>query len=423
MKVKRTLLSLLLAFALLTPTLLPVVGCAPAALAAKNMYWADTLTGGGTGALDAIDGAGLNDGDSAVVVSSDAVYFYRLNATSGVSESPPFVISPDSNPSTKRWILIPPEHPHARLPELGADPSAVTDKGLLYSKDNASVTDLYFRNTAGVQALTGSGSLFRNSHNSSGGHNPKQLYVVNGSNTLTASHDLAYGDATSAATTINLPALATVPVGKWYWVFSANTSAAYPVRILGNGTEQIYYRSGGIYQSLGSGVPYVFPMTGRVLLMATSGSWVVLTEEFGVLQDNADRDTPEDTGVNDLASVTLPANALRVGDVVEITAASSSTGTAGQKIWNLYFGATQLINAGSSSNAGEMNALARVAVTGSSSQKATTTRVGTPAASAQATYTAPSESISSNIVIKTTGYTASTADEVINRILVVRIIR
>lgn len=75
--------------------------------ATNYAYWATSLTGGGTGSLDSIDGANLNDGDMAIVVTSVGYsYFYRLNAASGASESSPDVIAPDNNAGTKRWILM-----------------------------------------------------------------------------------------------------------------------------------------------------------------------------------------------------------------------------------------------------------------------------------------------------------------------------
>ncbi len=71
-----------------------------------SKFWpAILLTGGGSGALDAIDGSLLSDGDGAVVITSSLAYFYYLNATSGASESSPDVISPDANAGDKRWIL------------------------------------------------------------------------------------------------------------------------------------------------------------------------------------------------------------------------------------------------------------------------------------------------------------------------------
>lgn len=76
-----------------------------------NFYPATVLTGGGTGALDKIDGAGLNEGDVAVVVTNSGVLHYFLNASSGEAENSPYVISPDSNAGTKRWVLQVPKGP------------------------------------------------------------------------------------------------------------------------------------------------------------------------------------------------------------------------------------------------------------------------------------------------------------------------
>ena len=72
---------------------------------ANYAYWATSLTGGGDGALDNIEGSTLADGDIAIAaLSTDKMYFYRLDATSGAAESSPGIIAPDSNPGTKRWI-------------------------------------------------------------------------------------------------------------------------------------------------------------------------------------------------------------------------------------------------------------------------------------------------------------------------------
>ena len=65
---------------------------------------ASSLIGGEEGALDAIDGSELSDGDRAVVIA-DRVYFYILNGDSYAPETPPYIISPDSNAGDKRWIM------------------------------------------------------------------------------------------------------------------------------------------------------------------------------------------------------------------------------------------------------------------------------------------------------------------------------
>lgn len=72
---------------------------------AQKWLPASSLTGGGEGALDAIDGRNVSDGDRAVVIA-DLVYFYILDADSGLSESSPNVIAPDTNPENKRWVLV-----------------------------------------------------------------------------------------------------------------------------------------------------------------------------------------------------------------------------------------------------------------------------------------------------------------------------
>ena len=67
-------------------------------------YGFTSLTGGGIGALDSIDGASLAEGDIAIGADSSDAYMFRLNATSGAAEASPEIISPDSNAGNKRWI-------------------------------------------------------------------------------------------------------------------------------------------------------------------------------------------------------------------------------------------------------------------------------------------------------------------------------
>ena len=72
-------------------------------MASGNKYTA--LTGGGAGALDAVDGAALVDGDIAIVMTSGLLYFYELDADSALAEASPGVIAPDTNAGDKRWVL------------------------------------------------------------------------------------------------------------------------------------------------------------------------------------------------------------------------------------------------------------------------------------------------------------------------------
>ncbi len=72
---------------------------------AVNFYPRKVLIGGTSGALDEIDGAGLNDLDFAIVSVLGKIYMYSLDADSAAAEDSPKVISPDANAGTKRWIL------------------------------------------------------------------------------------------------------------------------------------------------------------------------------------------------------------------------------------------------------------------------------------------------------------------------------
>lgn len=72
-----------------------------------NFYGATGLTGGGAGALDAIDGLDLADGDGAIVVTGAFCYVYVLDADSAAAEDSPDVVAPDANAGDKRWLRVP----------------------------------------------------------------------------------------------------------------------------------------------------------------------------------------------------------------------------------------------------------------------------------------------------------------------------
>lgn len=75
---------------------------------ANNVYGAIGLIGNTAGTLDYIDGAGLADGDIAIVaVKNSNSYIYVLDANSGAAESSPLIIRPENNYGNKRWILVP----------------------------------------------------------------------------------------------------------------------------------------------------------------------------------------------------------------------------------------------------------------------------------------------------------------------------
>lgn len=68
------------------------------------IYGFNALTGGTEGCLDAISGAILGDGDMALGRVDGVFYTYILDADSGLAESSPQVIAPDSGAESKRWI-------------------------------------------------------------------------------------------------------------------------------------------------------------------------------------------------------------------------------------------------------------------------------------------------------------------------------
>ena len=69
-----------------------------------RIYHKDALLGGGSNALDGIDGASLSDGDRAFVMDNNVFYACRLEINSFAEVAPPDVIAPVTNAGTKRWI-------------------------------------------------------------------------------------------------------------------------------------------------------------------------------------------------------------------------------------------------------------------------------------------------------------------------------
>jgi hypothetical protein len=80
----------------------------------NKIYGAIALTGGGTGALDAIDGTNLADKDAAIVsVQGVGIYNYIFNASSGATANGTSIIAPVTNAGNERWIIhtVPPTTP------------------------------------------------------------------------------------------------------------------------------------------------------------------------------------------------------------------------------------------------------------------------------------------------------------------------
>ena len=73
--------------------------------ALTGLRGASCLTGGTAGCLDRYNGATLNDGDVAIVVTDGVTYIFRLEDASAATENSPLVIQPDSDGGDKRWIL------------------------------------------------------------------------------------------------------------------------------------------------------------------------------------------------------------------------------------------------------------------------------------------------------------------------------
>ena len=69
-----------------------------------KLYVRRQFTGGGSDALDGIDGANLQNGEGALVINGGNFYFYEYIEGATDPENPPYVITPDTN-ANGRWFL------------------------------------------------------------------------------------------------------------------------------------------------------------------------------------------------------------------------------------------------------------------------------------------------------------------------------
>lgn len=133
---------------------------------ANKIYAATALTGGGTGALDKINGQILADGDGAIVIdaSNNILYVYTLNASGSDAESSPAIIVPDSNagsaPNQKQWDLVAVHIGDTsltdnRLIKADGTDGKLQDTGITVD-DSDNVSGM---GTLGCGAITGSGTI------------------------------------------------------------------------------------------------------------------------------------------------------------------------------------------------------------------------------------------------------------------------
>lgn len=158
--------------------------------------------------------------------------------------------------------------------------------------------------------------------------------------------------------------------------------------------------------------------TFKLKTVSSTPTWV----KDNKLQTNTTMaDTPEVTTESDLQSLTIAAGELAVGDMVRITASGNTTGSAGAKTLRLKFGATTIVTKVLVAGTGNWIVEAHVIVTGASTQighgivfSATTVEID---------MVNPAETIANAITVKTTGQTASAADEIESHALAIQVIR
>ena len=120
-------------------------------------FGAVVLTGGGTGALDKINGNDIAAGDIAITVTSTNRYFHTAKTSGCGAESPPDTIIPDTNPGTKCWVRV-----HDESLKIGAGtPLIATGTGDLYVTDALEVSGAtsYFAGNVGIGTTSPAAAL------------------------------------------------------------------------------------------------------------------------------------------------------------------------------------------------------------------------------------------------------------------------
>ena len=169
-----------------------------------DIFGATVLTGGGATALDSIDGADLTDGDAAVVITDSGTYHYHLDASSGASENSPYVIAPDTNAGTKRWLLMAPVGPmsHVRATDTAGGSLAndtLTKKvyateGYDTLSEYDTANSRFTAKNAGYYIVTAKGALA----SSSGWATPEYYYlaVIKNGTAIAYNHTIAFDNST-----------------------------------------------------------------------------------------------------------------------------------------------------------------------------------------------------------------------------------
>lgn len=102
---------------------------------AVKIWGAIALTGGGSGALDAIDGNSLTAGDVAMtVVTATSIAYWYIVIDDSAAENSPSVIRPDTNPGSHSWHLV-------SLQAAGYTSTSSTTPTLLFCDIDAPGTD------------------------------------------------------------------------------------------------------------------------------------------------------------------------------------------------------------------------------------------------------------------------------------------
>jgi len=238
---------------------------------ANNVYCANIATGGGAGAVDSIDGAGLTDGDVCFMVdaANNVIQVYTLNASLGGTASPPSTISPVSNAGTKRWELV----------KVYAKDSVTVNDGTNVAKlwYNSNVFEIYSDRHGGVTKIMvedGSG-------------NKESGIVVTGGGSVEAYYDNSKKfETTSTGISVTGSVLESVPsIPKENVGLTATVSAkALTVALKGeDGNDpsasnqvNIKFRS----STLSTGTPVLRTVTSAKSIVLSSGSSLGTTRQF-----------------------------------------------------------------------------------------------------------------------------------------------
>jgi len=190
-------------------------------------------------------------------------------------------------------------------------------------------------------------------------------------------------------------------------IHSSNSSGASTINVNSLGAKNVLRLDG---QAL---LPYDL-LSGSIVVLLYDGTQFLLIAQrpYSVVSTTSVGNVG--TGEDDLISTTIPASLLaKTNDVLEVEALFTFAANANAKTVKLYFGSTAIYSSGAQNqNGGSLLVRARIVRTGAATQITFANAVGSASSlyGTECQTAAPTETLSSTVVVKATGEATSDND-------------